>query len=113
MLQEPFTHHSARGGVDRRKISTYSSMRIEEFPFNTTSCSATLAEVSMSNPENPPPEPPNGGQSPDRKRQGDAKRPDRPQMTNVFWYLMFGLIIVAIVFSVVQKQPKTAQKAKG
>ena len=27
-------------------------------------------------------------------------------MTNVFWYLMFGLIIVAIVFSVVQKQPK-------
>jgi len=56
----------------------------------------------MSNQHTPPSD---GKQPPADKRSSGAKRPER-RSSNVFWYLVFGLVITAVVFSFVNNQRK-------
>ena len=61
--------------------------------------SSLVVGVLMSNPEQQPPEksrPPDGRPP----AGGPQRRPDRPQSSNLFWFLMIVGAIAAIVFSV-------------
>jgi len=55
----------------------------------------------MSNEQTPPPD---EQQPTPEKRPGGVKRPERRSSSNLFWYLVFGLVITAVVFSYVNNQ---------
>jgi len=45
------------------------------------------------------------------RKPSDSKRPEKPPTSNLFWYLMIGLILAAVVFSMVEKNG-TAEELK-
>lgn len=61
--------------------------------------------TNMPNPEKPAP-PPDDNHGPKRQRSRDPKRPDRQPSSNLFWYLMLGLVVAAVIFSFMNSRRK-------
>ncbi len=60
----------------------------------------------MSNSETPDPRHPESDPPPKGQSSDPQKRPDRQKSSNLFWYLMLGLVLAAVLFSFVSNRKK-------